>query len=177
MHNEVVEFVSKIKKFYPKSFENVKVLDIGSLDINGNNRMFFENSQYTGVDLAPGKNVDLVGKAFELTLPDNSFDTIISTECFEHDFGYEKSVMNAIRMLKLGGMLIFSCATTGRPEHGTTRTSPNDNPLRPDIWNDYYKNLTEDDFCQIEGFIESFTVHSFMVNTNHCDLYFYGFKA
>ena len=63
---------------------NKLVLDIGSLDINGNNQYLFEDCQYTGIDVGVGKNVDIVSKAHELKMPSGTYDTIISTECFEH---------------------------------------------------------------------------------------------
>jgi hypothetical protein len=36
------------------------VLDVGSLDINGNNRYLFDNCEYTGLDIGEGPNVDIV---------------------------------------------------------------------------------------------------------------------
>ena len=54
---------------------------------------------YIGVDLKPGKNVDIVSKGHELNFPDESFDLIISTECFEHDHYYKKTLPNILRMI------------------------------------------------------------------------------
>src|SRR4029078_13215138 len=45
---------------------------------------------------------------------------------------------NIERVLRPGGVLVLTCATTGRHEHGTTRTSPTMAPPA----NDHYRNLT-----------------------------------
>jgi hypothetical protein len=67
----------------------------------------------------------------------------------------------------------MSCATTGRPEHGTKRTSPQDAPL---IEWDYYKNLTEEDFREAFDLDKMFSKYEFSTNSQPYDLYFYGIK-
>ena len=47
-HPSQQEFCNKIKQQYPEYFKNKKILDIGSLDINGNNRDLFDESTYIG---------------------------------------------------------------------------------------------------------------------------------
>lgn len=80
-----------VKSLFPKHFEGVNVLDVGSGDINGNNRYLFTNSNYTGNDVADGPNVNIVCCTKDLPFPNETFDTIVSTECFEHDPQYEFS--------------------------------------------------------------------------------------
>jgi len=84
-HTEQREFIFDVKDFYPEYFDNVKVLDVGSLDINGSTREFFSNSDYTGIDIGSGKNVDIVVEGQNYDAPDESFDVVISCECFEHN--------------------------------------------------------------------------------------------
>ena len=79
-------------------------------------------------------------------------------------------------MLKPGGLFLFTCATTGKPEHGTRRTTPMDAPLIQgfDDWSDYYKNLTEEDirdFLDVDGLFSSY---AFSVGHETHDLYFWG---
>lgn len=171
-HKEQREYCTRIKNMFPEHFNDVDVLDCGSLDINGNNRYLFTDSRYLGIDVGKGKNVDVVCPIHEYQAPYESFDTIISTECFEHDKHYKESIKNIVGMLKSGGMFIFTCATTGRAEHGTTATSPDDAPFT----NDYYKNLTEEDIKEIINLDEVFSTYEFEVDTEHCDLNFYGIK-
>jgi hypothetical protein len=66
----------------------------------------------------------------------------------------------------------MSCATTGRAEHGTKRTSPQDAPF----CGDYYKNLTEQDFLDNLKIDNMFSVYEFAVGDATYDLYFYGVK-
>jgi hypothetical protein len=90
-------------------------------------------------------------------------------------------------MLKPNGMFLFTCATTGRPVHGTKsleeeskkkfpnwKTMPN--VVRENWDNEYYKNLTEEDIRECIDIDNSFSKYEFEVETNHCDLFFYGFK-
>lgn len=176
-HVQQQEYCKKIKNLVPLYFKNKLVLDIGSLDINGSNYSLFDNCLYIGIDIGNGKNVDIVTKGHELNLPDGSIDTIISTECFEHDQFYEKTLRNICRMLKPGGFFLFTCATTGRPEHGTRRTTPSDAPLLSEGgWSDYYKNLTEEDIKQAIEVKNIFKEYSFDINEESHDLYFWGIK-
>ena len=59
-HVQQIEYVTSIKSNYLDYFKNKKVLEIGSLDINGSVRTFFENCDYTGLDVGEGKGVDIV---------------------------------------------------------------------------------------------------------------------
>src|SRR3990167_8357126 len=107
MHQEAKDFIEFVKSVFPDFFKDKKVLDIGSGDINGNNRYLFENCQYTGNDVIFAKNVDIVSKTKDLSFDDLSVDTIVSTECFEHDPEYVESWKNIFRMLKNGGLFCF----------------------------------------------------------------------
>lgn len=174
MHHQVKIFLEIIESFIPK--EEVKsILDVGSLDINGNNRwMFSDKDSYFGVDIVDGKNVDYTGTIvdYHKTLHCNNYDVVISTEMFEHDKSWKDSIMAMLAMCRSGGYVIFTCATVGRREHGTTRTTPKDSPAT----NDYYMNLTRKDFEKLEGFKEAFSSYYFFTNNLTKDLYFYGRK-
>ncbi len=180
-HEEQRIFCQFIKKKFPEYFEDVTVLDVGSLDINGSNKyLFFGNIIYLGIDVAPGNNVDIISAAHELALPPETFDTIISTECLEHDRYWKLTLKNAVRMLRPGGMLLTTCATTGRPEHGTRRTTPQDAPLLGQVdsdWSDYYRNLVEADFREALDIPGTFQFAEFSVADATHDLYFVGIKS
>jgi len=91
---------------------------------------------------------------------------------------YEKTITNAIRMLRSGGLFLFSSASTGREEHGTKKTDGWAAPLLMNIplWEDYYKNLTKEDILSIDGFNMIFPDGIFEYNKESCDLFFYGIK-
>jgi SAM-dependent methyltransferase len=168
-HGQQLDFVRSVKDQFPEYFKGTKVLEIGSLNINGSVRQFFEPDQYIGCDLGEGAGVDIVCEGHELPYANESFDVVISCECFEHDKHWEKTFQKMIDLARKGGLVIFSCATIGRPEHGTTRTSPADAPFT----NDYYRNLREEDFDQFKS---SFDSYRFSQCLSPRDLYFWGLK-
>jgi SAM-dependent methyltransferase len=179
MHIQAKNFTIFVKSILPNYFINKKVLDVGSGDINGNNRFLFENCDYQGNDVVPANNVTIVSKTKDLPFEDNSFDTIISTECFEHDPEYKYSLLKIYKMLKPDGLFAFTCASTGRPEHGTRRTSPYDSyGTRGNIHDmvDYYKNLTEFDLNYVLNLNELFSSWDTYYNNYSKDLYFVGIK-
>lgn len=156
------------------------VLDIGALDINGNNQVLFDaDTLYLGLDIAEGRNVDIICPGHELGLPDATFDLVVSTECLEHDRHWVATLNNAIRLLRPGGMLLMTCATTGRPEHGTRRTTPADAPLLAEVddeWADYYRNLDEQDVRAEIDVPGRFQFAEFSIGVETCDLYFVAIK-
>ena len=174
-HPEQMDFCKSVKRKFPRKFKRVDVLDIGSLDINGNNRYLFEDYTYTGVDLGEGKNVDVVSRGHEFK-PGKQYDVVISTECFEHDAHWRETIQNCIDLTKSGGLFLFSCATTGRQEHGTKRTTPHDSPFSHIEFSDYYMNLTAKDILSVPGFVRSFSRFAFSGHDGTKDLYFYGIK-
>ena len=152
MHIQARDFTMFVKQILGDYFINKRVLDVGSGDINGNNRFLFENCEYDGNDVIQAHNVTIVSKTKDLPFTDNTFDTIISTECFEHDPEYKESFIKIYSMLKPDGLFCFTCASTDRGEHGTRRTSPGDS--YGTIGNladmaDYYTNLTEIDLNDV----------------------------
>jgi len=161
MHEEAIHFTKFVKTHFPHLFKNKKVLDVGSY---GNNRFLFEDCDYTGKDLP---------------FQDETFDTIISTECFEHDSEYAQSFQKIYSMLKSGGLFCFTCASIGRPEHGTRRTTPADSygtmGMLTDM-QDYYKNLTIQDVNEVLSLNDSFIYWDSYYNAKTKDLYFYAIK-
>jgi hypothetical protein len=167
-HIEQIRFVESVKNQFPKNFTSCKVLEVGSLDINGSVRQCFIDCEYVGVDLQPGKGVDLVGPVHTLLL--GKYDTVISCECFEHDKYWKETFQKMYDSSRF--LVLFSCATTGRSEHGTTRTSPQDSPFT----NDYYMNLTAQDFINAFDLDKMFSKYEFSSCERPADLYFWGIK-
>lgn len=176
-HPQQLQFIKTVSSNLTESYKNISILEIGSYDVNGSVRNFFPDSNYVGVDLTEGPGVDLVCSGDEVSHPDNTYDICISCECFEHNPNWVSTFRNMYRMTKNGGLVIMTCATTGRAEHGTTRTEPKHSPGTQSINWDYYKNLTSDDFIENFNISEMFKSHFFMVNIYSNDLYFIGYKT
>lgn len=179
MHDQARRFTVYIKQQFPSFFKDVCALDVGSGDINGNNRFLFDNCEYHGNDVFAANNVTIVSKTSALPFESGKFDTIISTECFEHDPEYAESFKKIVDMLKPGGLFAFTCASFGRYEHGTRRTSPGDSYGtigNVEGWTDYYKNLVVEDLDLAVNIHETFSQYGSYYNGESKDLYFWGIK-
>jgi SAM-dependent methyltransferase len=150
-------------------------LDVGSLDVNGNNRYLFENCEYIGLDVASGKNVDVVSIAHEYKAPEESFDVIISTNALEHDMYYKLTLKKMVSLLKSEGLLIFSAANSFK-EHGTKRKNPSSSntSLMNEKWSNYYKNLNPKDIISALDLNKLFS--SYNLEVIEKDLTFWGIK-
>ena len=168
-HPAQVHYCLSVKNRYPQHFKNVSVCDLGSLDINGNNRYLFNEYTYVGVDIGAGRNVTTICSSHEYAPVSDKYDVVVSTECLEHNKYWRETLLNVTNnLLKDGGLFLMSCATTGRAEHGTTRSDVGSSPFT----NDYYLNLTEADFRSVLNVDEIFSSYEFVVRDT--DLYFYG---
>jgi SAM-dependent methyltransferase len=176
-HQQQLEFVKMLSSGLPQYFSSASVLEIGSLDINGSVRQFYSDCNYTGIDVAPGRGVDVVCLGQDFEASDGSFDQVISCEAMEHNPSWPETFANMIRLTKEGGLVVMTCATFGRPEHGTTRTDPDSSPLTVEKGWDYYKNLGPSDFARTFDLQTSFSSCRFWCNWSSKDLYFIGIRT
>lgn len=167
-------FFENVKEFFPEYFSNVNVLEVGSLDINGSVRDFFDAKTYLGIDVGPGPGVDLAIQGQDLSLPDHTFDVSVSAECFEHNPHWKETFINMVRMTKPDGIVLFTCAGYDRPEHGTVNSDIGSSPLTVDLGWEYYKNLGPEDFESEINLSECFGDYAFFDNRINLDLYFVG---
>jgi SAM-dependent methyltransferase len=176
-HADQFEFVKLVKQYLPAFFEGSSVLEIGSSDINGSVRSFFSGAKsYTGVDVAEGPGVDKVCQGQLIDYPTGTFDVVISCECMEHNPFWIETISNMFRMVKPAGLMIISCATIGRAEHGTSRTTVNSSPLSVGIGWEYYRNVSIQDFKRaftLNNWCEDYVL---LANWHNCDLYFVGIR-
>jgi SAM-dependent methyltransferase len=170
-----MQYVSELKAIFPRHFVGARVLEIGSLDVNGSVRVLFEGCEYTGIDVAPGHGVDVVCEGQRYDAPDASFDTVISCEAMEHNPYWKETFLNMVRLCKPDGLVIMTCATFGRGEHGTTRSEPEMSPLTTAKGWDHYRNLRPKDFIK-SGALAGLRFNLFFENWHSYDLYFVGAK-
>ena len=176
-HASQLEYVKLLLGNFPTHFRNARILEVGSLDINGSIRALFPGCDYVGLDVAAGDGVDVVCEGQKYDAPDNSFDVVISCEVMEHNPFWIETFRNMIRCCRPGGLVVMTCASTGRPEHGTARTDPYSSPLTVKQGWSYYKNLTEKDFRRAIDPTPSVTANRFWTDWNHYDLLFAGIKG
>jgi SAM-dependent methyltransferase len=174
-HTQQLEFVRVTKTLFPEMFSGKRVLEIGSLDINGSVRSYFTQCDYIGLDIGPGPGVDVVCQGQEYDAPNDSFDVTVCCEVMEHNPFWQDTLRNMIRLLKPGGLLIMSCATTGRPEHGTTRTDTLSSPLTVGKGWEYYRNLRAKDVVA-EVNLSELSSFAFATNLESWDLYMLGLR-
>jgi SAM-dependent methyltransferase len=176
-HLQQFKYVDKLKSKFPDNFSNKKVLEVGSANLDGSIRFLFRNCDYLGIDVATCPGVDLVCEGQKLDHPNDTYDTVASCECFEHNPYWEETFINMHRMTKVGGLIFMTCGSTGRPEHGTTNSRPWASPLTVAKGWEYYKNLTEEDFRKNMNIDSMFSEYEFEVSPlPYHDLYFYGIK-
>ena len=86
MHPSAYKHARQFREaFLSESLEGLKVLDIGSLDLNGSMAPIFDTADYIGIDICDGPNVHIKAEARDIPFKDSYFDVSISSSCFEHD--------------------------------------------------------------------------------------------
>lgn len=107
MHASVLAFVRETVSQY--ELANRSTLEIGSLDVNGGVRQFF-NGAFIGTDMRPGPGVDKVVNSHFLDehFSIESFSVVISTEMLEHDSRPWTTIANIDYVLQPGGHAIIT---------------------------------------------------------------------
>jgi predicted SAM-dependent methyltransferase len=104
-----------LEKYSPKQ-DNV--LEVGSLDVNGNIRNLFSGA-YVGLDMRDGNNVDVVCNGHDLVkqFGKEQFDLVICIDTLEHDDAFWVTVEQMKKVLRKGGWLILGVPSRRCPLH------------------------------------------------------------
>ena len=107
-------FFENYSKYFPLN-PQVKVIEIGSQDVNGSLREVCpKNYDYVGVDFVPGKGVDIVLKdPYTLPFEDEQADIILSSACFEHSEMFWLVFLEVLRVLKPKGLFYLNVPSNG----------------------------------------------------------------
>ncbi len=122
MHQSSLDNMRSFRARYleDRKDEPLFILDIGSLDVNGSYRPYFDISPwvYQGMDMAPGENVDIVleDPYHWRKIRSDSADVIISGQAFEHIEFFWITMLEVARVLKPGGLCCI-IAPSGGYEH------------------------------------------------------------
>lgn len=118
----VIEFFIENVRF--EEFKDKRVLEVGSRYVNGSVRPFIERflkpREYIGIDIEPGKFVDLVLPTERVVehFGRESFDVVIATELLEHVKDWRLVITNFKEILKRGGYIYITTVKRGFPYHG-----------------------------------------------------------
>ena len=108
------QYLSKVAK------DEVKVLDVGSYDVNGSYRKLFADARYTytGLDMEGGPNVEIcLANPYDWSsIATDSFDVVISGQAFEHTEFFWITFSEMTRVLRRDGLMCL-IAPNGSPEH------------------------------------------------------------
>jgi len=103
-----------------RRMEALTIVDLGSCDYNGSYRPIFAQKpwRYIGVDLRPGKNVDLVlrNPYHWRELKTESVDVLVSGQTFEHTEFFWETILEIARVLRSNGLCCIIAPATGN-EH------------------------------------------------------------
>lgn len=116
MHYNNRLWLQDLKEKYPNNFKNCSVLEIGSQNVNGTARDYFEDCEYIGVDIEAGKDVDIVCDAGK-TKFDKKFNTLLILSVFEHDLNWRHTLKHNLQWLKEDGICFVCFGAEGNLPH------------------------------------------------------------
>lgn len=100
--------------------EVAKVLDVGSYDVNGSYKEYFnaDKFEYVGLDMAEGPNVDIaLDNPYDWKeIASDSYDIVISGQAFEHIEFFWLTMAEMTRVLRKDGLMCI-IAPNGFDEH------------------------------------------------------------
>lgn len=120
MHQSSMNAMRKLVTEHLSSDQPLRILDVGSYDVNGSYKQLFQNPswEYVGLDIEEGPNVDIVIKNpynWE-EVGHSTFDVVVAGQCLEHvEFPWQTMECIA-EVLKPGG-LHFNIMPSAGPVH------------------------------------------------------------
>jgi len=122
-----------------------KTLDVGSKNVNGSLRPLF--TDYVGLDMRKGRNVDIIANSHNIPFDDGTFDCVTCVETLEHDDNPFETMNEIYRILKPGGWAVLAASGINFKKHAHP--------------NDYFRYTDEGmkvllkKFNKVEGFDDS----------------------
>ncbi|MFH1575605.1 MAG: class I SAM-dependent methyltransferase [Candidatus Nealsonbacteria bacterium] len=93
---------------YAQKYIHGKAMDLGAGSGKYRDIIKKEAAEYVAFDMAPGKHIDVVGDALNISFPNETFDTVVSTQVLEHVEKPWIMVKEIGRVLKSGGICILT---------------------------------------------------------------------
>jgi hypothetical protein len=97
----------------------VSIVEIGSQNVNGSLRDHApQGAPYCGVDFVAGAGVDVVLQdPYKFPFPDNTFDVLVTSSCFEHSEMFWLSFLEGMRILKDDGIMYCNAPSSRMVYH------------------------------------------------------------
>jgi SAM-dependent methyltransferase len=111
----MIQFLHGVARAVAEAFHlPAPVLEVGSFQVPGEEaiadlRGLFRDKPYVGMDIRPGRGVDLVGSVESLPFADASVGTVIALSTFEHVRRFWRGFDEIYRVLRPDGALLVSC--------------------------------------------------------------------
>ena len=115
MHPSAMANGARFFDTYVRRLDAPLVVDIGSQDVHGSLRSVAPpQARYVGVDMAPGKGVDVVlADPYVLPFDTGSVDVVVSSSCVEHMEFFWVAVLEMLRVLGPRGLLYLNVPSNG----------------------------------------------------------------
>lgn len=110
------------KALNPAEVEGKRILEVGSIDVNGSLRPIVESwrpLEYVGIDMTAGRGVDRICSAERMVaeLGAESFDVVVATEIIEHVRDWRAVISNLKNVCRPGGVMLITTPSIGFPFH------------------------------------------------------------
>lgn len=110
------------EQLVPLMSPGVRVLEVGSRDVNGTLRSVLGElvDEYVGVDIEDGPGVDVVMNGLDIVsrFGRASFQVVVSTEMIEHCEPWREALVAMVETLAPGGLLLITTRSPGFALHG-----------------------------------------------------------
>ena len=118
MHPTAMSNAKSFFETYSQAFDSskeVKVIEIGSQDVNGSLREVCPSEfNYIGLDFQSAKGVDIVlDDPYSLPFENESVDIVLSSSCFEHSEMFWLVFLEVMRVLKPSGLFYLNAPSSG----------------------------------------------------------------
>lgn len=84
-----------------------KAIDLGAGEIDRYGG-YFATTEYVRMEPVPRKGIDTIGSIYQIPFPDDSFDSVVCTQVFEHLAYPTKAVEEIKRILKKDGLALIT---------------------------------------------------------------------
>lgn len=119
MHQSSLQAMSRFvtEHLADRRGQPLQVLDVGSMDVNGSYRQFFDDPAwtYTGLDMESGPGVDMIlAQPYDWAkVASNRYDVVISGQAFEHIEFPWVTIQEVARIMRPGGLLCLIVPSGG----------------------------------------------------------------